>query len=364
MKRFQNIAVLIVAIVLVSALAGCTSTTPAPSSAAATTAAATADATTAAETSAAAGSAAPAAEYKFGKLKIQALGGGACGAPSYIAFEKGFFKEEGLDVELVSGTHEQLTTGLATGEFVVANGDFQFFPSIQNGLDLKVIGGLHKGCIKIVVPPNSPIKTAADLKGKRIGIDEPGGTPNAVASLTLANAGIDPSSGVTWVTYPLDQLTTAVDKGEVDAFAAWDPFGALAVKDKGYTALVDLSTTDIFAGKSCCFLYASGKQIAENPEKVAAIARAYQKAAAWIAQNPAETAKIEIEKGYVAADDEKFLAELLDSYKYEFTTDLAKSDVLYFATKLQQTKTGFLKEGTDVQAFTDSLYVDILNQKK
>jgi NitT/TauT family transport system substrate-binding protein len=323
------------------------------------TACASAPAPSAAPTTAAA----TPAVFKYGKIKIQALGGGACGAPSYIAFEKGFFAEEGLDVELVSGTHEQLTTGLATGEFIVANGDFQFFPSIQNGLDLKVIGGLHKGCIKVVVPPNSPIKTAADLKGKRIGIDEPGGTPNAVASLVLANAGIDPSTGVTWVTYPLDQLTAAVDKGEVDAFAAWDPFGALAIKDNGYTALSDLSVDPLFAGKSCCFLYASGKQIAENPEKVAAIARAYQKAAAWIAANPGETAKIEIEKKYVAADDVAFLTDLLKSYNYEYTTDQAKGDVLYFATKLQDTKTGFLKEGTDVQAFTDSLYVDVFNLK-
>ncbi len=364
MKRLnrRNFIVLLLVVTLVTALAGCATTTAPVSSAsaAASQAAATAAATDAVATTAAT---TDTGEYKFGKLKIQALGGGACGAPSYIAFEKGFFKEEGLDVELVSGTHEQLTTGLATGEFVVANGDFQFFPSIQNGLDLKVIGGLHKGCIKLVVPPNSSIKSAKDLAGKRIGIDEPGGTPNAVASLVLADAGIDPSTGVTWVTYPLDQLTTAVEKGEIDAFAAWDPFGEQAVKDKGYVVLADLSTSDLFAGKSCCFLYASGKQIEENPDKVAAIARAYQKAAAWIAANPKEAAQIEIDKGYVSADDVDFLAELLGSYQYEYTTDQAKQDVLYFATKLQETKTGFLKEGTDVNAFTDDLYVDVFNLK-
>ncbi|MDF2877465.1 MAG: ABC-type nitrate/sulfonate/bicarbonate transport system, periplasmic component [Clostridia bacterium] len=299
-------------------------------------------------------------EFKFGKVKIQALGGGACGAPSYIAFEKGFFAEEGLDVELVSGNLDELKTGLATGEFLVTNGDFQWFPSIQQGLDLRVIGGLHKGCIKLVIPPNSPIKTAADLKGKNIGVDEVGGTPMSVASVVLANAGIDPEKGVTWKQFPLDQLTQAVDNGEVDAFAAWDPFGTLAVKEHGYTILSDISTDPIFADKSCCFLYSTQKQLEKNPEKIAAIARAYQKAADWIRDNPEETAQIEIEKKYVATGDKELLTELISSYDFEYTTDAARSDVKYFAEQLS--KTGFVKKDTNAEEFTAQVYYDILKK--
>ncbi|HEX2925148.1 MAG TPA: ABC transporter substrate-binding protein [Ruminiclostridium sp.] len=299
-------------------------------------------------------------KFKFGKLKIQALGGGACGAPSYVAFEKGFFAEEGLDAELVSGTLDELKTGLVTGEFTVTNGDFQYFPSIQQGMDLKIIGGLHKGCIRLVVPPNSTIKTAKDLKGKKIGVDEIGGTPMSVATIVLANAGIDPQTEVTWVPFPLDQLTQAVKKGEVDAFAAWDPFGVIAEKNEGYTALSDISTDPLFAGKSCCFLYGSKKQIDENPERVAAIARAYKKATEWIKANPEETAKLEIEKKYVATDDIKLLTELIKSYDYEYTTTNAYDDIKYFVEQFN--KTGFLKKGTDPKGFADQVYFDILNR--
>ncbi|HEY5584139.1 MAG TPA: ABC transporter substrate-binding protein [Ruminiclostridium sp.] len=301
-------------------------------------------------------------KFKFGKLKIQALGGGACGAPSYIAFEKGFFAEEGLDVELVSGSLDELKTGLVTGEFTVTNGDFQYFPSIQQGLDLKIIGGLHKGCIRLVVPPNSPIKTAKDLAGKKIGVDEIGGTPMSVATIVLANAGIDPKTGITWIPFPLDQLVQAVNKGEVDAFAAWDPFGALAQKNNGFTALSDISTDPLFAGKSCCFLYSAKKQIEENPEKVTAIARAYKKATAWIKANPAETAKLEIEKKYVATDDVKLLQELIETYDFEYTTDNAYKDILYFVEQFN--KTGFLKKDTDPKTFADQVYSNILGTTK
>lgn len=297
-------------------------------------------------------------EYKYGKLQIQALGGGACNAPAYIAYEKGFFKEEGLNAELVSGTLEENKTGLATGQYVVTNGDFQWFPSIQQGMDLKVIGGLHKGCIKIVVPPDSEIKSIKDLEGKNIGIDEIGGTPMAVTSVALSTEGIDSEKGVVWKTYPLDQLTEAVKKGEIDAYAAWDPYGVLAEKNDNYKVLLDIGTDPLFAGKSCCFLYASGNKIAENPEKVKAIARAYKKACDWIKENPKDAAQIEIDKGYVATDNVDLISQLLASYDYEFTTDEAEEDVKYFADKLKNT--GFIKSDTDSDKFTKDTYYNVL----
>ncbi|MFV0528139.1 MAG: ABC transporter substrate-binding protein [Lachnospiraceae bacterium] len=295
-------------------------------------------------------------EYEFGKLDIQALGDGVCGAPAYIAYEKGFFAEEGLDVTLVSGTFETNKAGLSSGNYTVANGDFQFFPSVNEGLDIKVIGGLHQGCIKIVVPPGSDIKTAADLAGKNIGVDEVGGTPMAVTSVLLANNDIDPTTGVTWLAYPLDQLTAAVDKGEIDAFAAWDPYGTFA-EQEGYTVLSDLSTDPLFADKFCCFLYASGKEIEENPERVAAIWRAYEKAIDWIGENPAEAAQIEIDQGYVASEDVDLITELLESYNFSTEHDTAKEDVEYFTEELK--KTGYLPDSIDTKEFTDNLYYDV-----
>ncbi|MFL0196387.1 ABC transporter substrate-binding protein [Clostridium sp. WILCCON 0269] len=296
-------------------------------------------------------------KYKYGKLEIQALGGGVCGAPAYIAKEKGFFAKEGFDVTLVSGTFEEQKTGLASGKFTVTNGDFQFFPSVQQGLDIKVIGGLHKGCIKLVVPPNSPIKTAKDLKGKKIGVDEIGGTPMAITSVVLANAGINPTSDVQWVPYPLDQLTKAVDKGDVDAFAAWDPFATLAERDSNYRVITDIAEDPLFKGKSCCFLYASNKEIKDNPEKIAALVRAYKAADDWIAKNPEEAAKIEVDKKYVSTTDVKLVTQLIKNYDFEYTTDAAKDDVKYFVKQLN--KTGFLKKDTDPDKFADDVYYDV-----
>ncbi|MDR1965831.1 MAG: ABC transporter substrate-binding protein [Synergistaceae bacterium] len=309
------------------------------------------------------GAIAPAfAAYKFGEVEIEALGGGVCGAPSYIAYEKGFFADEGLDVTLVSGTFETQKAGLASGRYIVTNGDFQFFPSVNEGLDIKIIGGLHEGCIKLLVPKDSSIRTASDLAGKNIGVDEIGGTPMAITSVVLANANIDPRTGVTWLPYPLDQLGIAAEKGEIDALAAWDPFGTL-YEQEGYRVLTDIGTDPLFAGKYCCFLYASTRQIKENPERVAALLRSYYKAIEWISANPEEAAKIILEKDYVSGGDEKLIAALVKSYHYSHKHDAsnqgqAKADALYFVDELK--KTGYLPSDLDTKAFVENLYYDIL----
>jgi len=301
------------------------------------------------------------AEFPLGKIEIQGLNGAACGAPGYIAKEKGFFAAEGLDATLVSGTFETNKTGLSSGKFPVAIGDFQFFPSVNEGLNIKLVAGLHEGCIKLVVPPGSKIKEAKDLAGKRIGVDEIGGTPMAISSVYLANAGIDPKTGVSWLAYPVELLQTVAEKGQVDAVALWDPFGTLAEK-KGYRVLCDIGKHPLFAGKYCCFLFASTEQLNEYPERIKAILRAYNNASEWIAQHPEETASIIIKKKYISSDDPGLITELIKSYKYHAhhnsaVRHKAKEDALYFTNELK--KTGFLPKSLDTQKFVEKLYFDL-----
>jgi NitT/TauT family transport system substrate-binding protein len=300
-------------------------------------------------------------KFLYGSTEIQELDGGACSSPHLIAYEKGFFAEEGVDVKLVSGNFETNKIGLASGKTAIATGDFQFFPSANEGLDIKIVAGLHEGCIKLVVPANSSINSVKDLAGKRIGVDEIGGTPMAVTSVALANSNISPTDGVQWVVYPLDQLISIADKGDVDAIALWDPFGTIAAK-KGYKVLVDIAVDPLFKDRYCCFIYASGKVLRENPKKITAILNGLHKASVWIAEHPEEAAKLLIEKKYFPDDDPEVLAELLNSYKYnshhrENSKNKAREDAVYFTDELK--KTGFLPKTLDTNAFVNKLYFDI-----
>jgi NitT/TauT family transport system substrate-binding protein len=304
-------------------------------------------------------------KYKYGKINIPGKDGSLCGAPIYIAYEKGFFAEEGFNVNLISADTETRKIGLNNGTIPIVNGDFQFFPSIEEGVKVKVVDGLHKGCIKIVVPAGSSIKSVKDLKGKKIGVDEIGGTPFQVASVWLENNGIvaKDNKEVTFVPYGDGNLEIeAAQKGDIAAAAIWDPFGSLAVKNKGFKVIFDLATNPIFADKYCCFLYASEKVLKKDPGKVAALLRAYHKAQDWIHNNPQETVTIISEKKYSDISDKKLAVELIKSYQYpslqeqRSNTTNVKANVAYFVKELS--KIGYLKT-TNPEKFAKEIYFKV-----
>jgi len=301
-------------------------------------------------------------KYPLGEWDLE-YAGSTCGSPTSIGVLKGFFEEEGLKITLVSGNKFSDTqAALNSGKLPVTNGDFQFFPAVQNGIDVKLIAGLHEGCIKILVPEGSDIQTLADLRGKRIAVDEIGGTPMSVASVAAGSAGIDPQREITFIPYPNDQIFAAVEKGEADVGAAWDPFATTVEQAGGWRVLVDISEHPLFADKACCFLFASNKVLKEKPQVIAAILRGYQKSVAWIGDNPREAAELLIREKKIATDDVELVTGLLEHYKYgrhsgQAANAAAKEDAVYFAGEL--TKIGYLPADLDPAVFVSNLYVDV-----
>lgn len=315
---------------------------------------------------AASGTPAAKTEYKYGKIDLLGKDGALCGAPIYIAYDKGFFAEEGFDVTLISADTETRKIGLNNGTIPLVNGDFQFFPSIEEGVQVKVVDGLHNGCIKFVVPKDSKITGVNDLKGKKIAVDEIGGTPHQVASVWLEKAGISAKQEdgeVTFVPYTDGNLELeAVKKGDVDVAALWDPLGSIAEESGDYRVIFDLSKDPTFAGKYCCFLYASSKVLKEDPEKVSALLRAIRKAQDWISKNPKEAVDIISDKKYSAIEDKELAEKLITSYEYPSTEnrkanpERVKENVLYFVQQLKNI--GYLKTN-DPDAFANQIFEEV-----
>ncbi|SDB26951.1 ABC transporter substrate-binding protein [Eubacterium oxidoreducens] len=304
-------------------------------------------------------------EYKYGEVQIPALDGALCGAPIYIAYENGYFAEEGLDVKLISADAETRKIGLNDGTIPITNGDYMYFQSIEQDVDVTVVDGLHNGCIKILVPKGSDIDSAEDLIGAKIGVDEIGGTPYQVSSLWLENNGVKANGNdaqVTFLPYSDGNLQLeALYSGEIDAAAIWDPVGAKAIASGKAEALLDIGTDDIFADKYCCFIYASNKVLDENPEEIAALLRALHKASQYINDDPESSAKIISEGGYSEIDDIDMAVELLQSYQYPTLEEFesgerdVKEQVQFFAEQLYDI--GYLS--TPADELIDRLYTKV-----
>src|SRR6266498_5760221 len=229
-----------------------------------------------------------------------------CEAPIFTAVEKGFFKEEGLDVSLVKCDWKNYKDVLALGGFDVTHHLVMYFlKPIEQGLDVKFTAGIHTGCLRVQAAPNGPVNTVQDLKGKRIGVPGMGTPPFIFANRVLGANGIDASKEITWLVFPAGELGLALDKGEVDAVADSEPIGSLLLAQGKVRNIADQAVDAPYHLEYCCAVLVNGKFLARNPKASAAATRALLKAAKWVENNPAAAAKLSVEGKYLASTVEQ-----------------------------------------------------------
>src|SRR5256714_271768 len=123
-----------------------------------------------------------------------------CEAPIFSAVEKGFFKEEGLDVSLVKCEWANYKDVLALGGFDVTHHLIMYFlKPLEQGLDVRFTGGIHRGCLRVQAAAKGNIRKIEDLRGQPIGIPRHGTPPFILANRVLGTHGIDPSKEITWL---------------------------------------------------------------------------------------------------------------------------------------------------------------------
>lgn len=288
--------------------------------------------------------------------------GSLCEAPVHIAVEKGFFAEEGLKVEILKlapGTvFEAITAGKVDASFGLLASLIQ---PLSNGLPIKVTTGLHTGCDKVLVPKNSGINKLTDLKGKRIGVPSMTSSPIIFAKRALADAGVGVSEKnmeVEFAVFSASDLPIALQNGSIDAIAMNDPTAAVAQREYDLTNLIDSAVDEPYKHQYCCSAYVSDALAQEHPELAAQYTRAMQKASAWIQKNQDETAKIQVEKKWVAGEAE-FNAEILKTYNY---IPSVKGAYKAFGITAKQLQTvGMLDSGVDTEALHKNSFIFLEN---
>src|SRR5881409_98853 len=228
-----------------------------------------------------------------------------CEAPIFTAVEKGFFKEEGLEASLVKCEWANYKDVLALGGFDITHHLVMYLlKPIEQGLDVKFTGGIHRGCLRVQAAKSSRVNSITDLRGKRIGVPGMGTPPFIFANRVLGAHGIDASKEITWRVFPAGELGLALDKGEVDAVADSEPIGSLLVAEGKVKNVADQAQDAPYKDEYCCAVIVNGKFLAANPKAAAGATRALLKAAKWVETNPAAAARLSVEKGYLASNPE------------------------------------------------------------
>jgi NitT/TauT family transport system substrate-binding protein len=234
-----------------------------------------------------------------------------CEAPIFTAVEKGFFKEEGLDVRLVKCEWANYKDVLALGGFDITHHLVMYFlKPIEQGLDVKFTAGIHRGCLRVQAGAKSTINSIKDLRGKRIGVPGMGTPPFIFANRVLGANGIDAGKEITWRVFPAGELGLALDKSEVDAVADSEPIGSLLLAEGKVKNVADQAADTPYKDEYCCAVIVNGKFLAKNPKATAAATRALLKGAKWVEANPAAAARLSVEKKYLASNPELNTVEI------------------------------------------------------
>jgi len=216
-----------------------------------------------------------------------------------VAAERGFFKEEGLDVEIV-----RMNANLAMSSLISGDVDYtMIFASViraaMRGIPLKVIAVL------IDSPPYAfiarpEIATMKALKGKTVGIGVYGSSNDIIARMMLERSGIDPDKETKLVAFGSDGARfAALKEGLVEAAIIAPPADAQARK-LGLSILA--RANDLFKFPHIG-LGTTNKKLKENPQEVARVIRAFIKANRFIRDNRQEAINILVSWGRTQRED-------------------------------------------------------------
>jgi NitT/TauT family transport system substrate-binding protein len=169
------------------------------------------------------------------------------GAALFIAIKNGYFKREGLTatpqiVQSSETSNEDMAAG--TMDFSLCNYVSSFIAD-ENGLPLRFTADALQAApnvFDILVPKNSPIKSVADLKGKKIAAPTAKGAIGNLAIDELLKEHAIPSSQVTVVPIAFQNMEEALETGQVNALWVTAPFITQIEKVLGATRLVDSMT--------------------------------------------------------------------------------------------------------------------------
>lgn len=241
------------------------------------------------------GASAPKKEGQLVKVRLATLGISEGSIPLYLGIKKGFFSEQGIEVEIrnFSGGSNAATAG-ASGDVDAGVAGSPILIGAAAGIPYKIIGSpvASRNPFVLVARPN--YTTVAELKGKKVSVGKAGnGTRQAFTAIARAHG------------FKLDDFEQ-IDAGESGtAFPSLQTGKVEAITTSGMTAAkaevagigkILARAEDVFGKYQHSFFFATDKFIAEKPEVVRGFLAGYRKAAEYAKAHPDEAIRFGIEE--------------------------------------------------------------------
>lgn len=221
----------------------------------------------------------------------------------FVASEKEWYEEEGVDVSASfysNGVEEMdaFTSGsIDIGYLGIAPA---LLKRINAQTDIKIVAAVNYHGSAIVVSTDSSLSSISDLEGKVIAIPGYGTVQNILLNMALEQSGIAIMSEVNMTQIGPWNMQVTLERGDIDAFIAWEPYPAKAtVEEKGkYLA----KSSEIWNNHPCCVLAVREDFLRDHRDIVEKVVKIHVNATNWINTNSSEAASIGAQWTGVAYD--------------------------------------------------------------
>ncbi|MBP1995346.1 aliphatic sulfonate ABC transporter substrate-binding protein [Paenibacillus eucommiae] len=212
-----------------------------------------------------------------------------------IAKNKGWFEEEFTKANATVQWNEfQSSVPLLEG-LVSDRVDFSFIgdgtvvtgKAANSPFTVISVTGVEGNQNSVVVKPDSPIQSIADLKGKQIAVAK-GSSAHIFLIKALQKNGLK-ESDVNIVQLQPDEANPAFQAGQVDAWGIWDPFVTTETAANRARIVESVKTMNFIAP---AVMIGRDKFLKDHPDLTALYLKVYQKAVDWVGQNLDEAADI------------------------------------------------------------------------
>jgi NitT/TauT family transport system substrate-binding protein len=229
----------------------------------------------------------------------------------WVAETKGLFRKHGIDAEVIVTGQGGITgvSALLANDIQIVNsaGDVLAASTLRGGDTVMIASVVNKGLQRLITKPE--IKTAADLKGKRIGVTRIGAVSHSVLLMMLQRWKMSPNDVQVMQLGSSPSMLASLDKGGIEGAVVTIP-SMFVAEDRGYRVLLDMADTDIFYLHT---MVATTRQfIKGNRDKVLRFLRGYVEGIAYVKQNRKESLEIVKKKLRIGAEQERNLERSLD----------------------------------------------------
>jgi NitT/TauT family transport system substrate-binding protein len=261
--------------------------------------------------------------------------------PLTIALQKGYFKSEGLDVEVQDfpGGARALQA-LLGGSVDVVSGAFEHTITQQakgQNIEALVLQGKYAGIVLGMSKAKAATyKSPADLKGMKIGVTAPGSSTNMFVNVLLAKAKLPPDSVAIIGVGATAGAVAIMKRGEIDAISNLDPVISQLESDGSIIPVVDTRTAkgmqDVYGGAYAAgCIYVPVEFSKKYPNTAQAIVNAMVQALRFIQQSTPDQIVAAVPADYYT-DKAQYKAALeknIDTYKHDGSIGIDAAQAVY-----------------------------------